>query len=168
MTRLKPGLALFPASFDPVTNGHLDLVERARRIFPELVVAVARNVQKSSTFSLEERLQLLREVLGNAKGVRISSFEGLLVDYAKQIGARTVIRGLRANAVFEYEFEMTLMNRRMRPEVETLFLMTSQEYFYVSSSRLKELVRFGADIGEWVPPVVEKALREKLSPGGRD
>lgn len=166
MTAPKVGLALFPASFDPVTNGHLDLVHRARRIFPELVVAVAHNVEKTGTFPVEERLEMLRGVLGDLPGVQVTAFEGLLVDYAHEIGAKTVIRGLRANSDFEYEFEMALMNRHMRPEIETLFLMTSQQYFYVSSSRLKELVRFGADIGEWVPPIVAKHLREKL--GRRD
>jgi len=164
MSGSSPGLALFPASFDPLTNGHLDLVHRARHIFPKLVVAVAHNVHKSGTFSVEERLAMLREVVGDLPGVRVTSFHGLLVHYAHEIGAATVIRGLRANQDFEYEFEMALMNRHMRPEIETLFLMTSQAYFYVSSSRLKELVRFGADISEWVPPSVAKRLREKLAP----
>jgi len=164
MSGASPGLALFPASFDPLTNGHLDLVHRARHIFPELVVAVAHNVHKSGTFSVDERMEMLQEVLGDLPGVQVTSFQGLLVDYAHKIGACTLIRGLRANQDFEYEFEMALMNRHMRPEIETLFLMTSQAYFYVSSSRLKELVRFGADISEWVPPVVAKHLREKLAP----
>ncbi|MDX1650421.1 MAG: pantetheine-phosphate adenylyltransferase [Myxococcota bacterium] len=158
----KAGLALFPASFDPVTYGHLDLVHRARRVFPELVVAVAHNVNKSGTFTVEERLEMLEAALADVPGVRVTAFEGLLVDYAREIGARTIVRGLRANADFEYEFEMALMNRHLNPEVETLFLMTSQQFFYVSSSRLKELVRFGADIGEWVPPLVAKYLREKV------
>ncbi len=163
MTEPSPGLALFPASFDPLTNGHLDLVERARRVFPELVVAVAHNVKKTGTFTVEERLEMLEAVVGEWSGVRVTAFEGLVVDYASEIGASTIVRGLRANADFEYEFEMTLMNRHMRPDIETLFLMTSQEYFYVSSSRLKELVMFGADISEWVPPIVAKYLREKLA-----
>ena len=163
MTDANPGLALFPASFDPLTNGHLDLVHRARRVFPELVVAVAHNVKKSGTFTVEERLEMLEAALGELPGVRVTAFEGLVVDYAEEIGATTIVRGLRANADFEYEFEMALMNRHMRPEIETLFLMTSQEYFYVSSSRLKELVMFGADISEWVPPLVAKYLREKLA-----
>jgi pantetheine-phosphate adenylyltransferase len=162
MTDPRPGLALFPASFDPVTHGHLDLVHRARRVFPELVVAVAHNVHKAGVFTVEERLDMLEAVLGDHPGVRITAFEGLLVDYAREIGAAVVIRGLRANADFEYEFEMALMNRHLNPEIETLFLMTSQQFFYVSSSRLKELVSFGADISEWVPPIVAKNLREKL------
>jgi len=162
MSEARPGLALFPASFDPVTNGHLDLVHRARRVFPELVVAVAHNVAKAGMFTVDERLEMLEAVLGDLPGVRVTAFEGLLVDYAREIGATAVIRGLRANADFEYEFEMALMNRHLNPAIETLFLMTSQEFFYVSSSRLKELVRFGADIREWVPPIVAKYLREKL------
>ena len=152
------GLALFPASFDPVTNGHLDLVHRARRVFPELVVGVAHNVAKSGTFRVEERVEMLESAVGDLPGVRVTAFEGLLVDYAREIGARVVIRGLRANADFEYEFEMALMNRHLCPEIETLFLMTSQQFFYVSSSRLKELVQFGADISEWVPPLVAKRM----------
>ena len=158
----KTGHALFPASFDPLTNGHLDLVERARRVFPNLTVAVAHNVKKTGTFTVEERIEMLEGVLGDYPDVRITAFQGLVVDYAREIGASTIIRGLRATSDFEYEFEMALMNRHMRPEVETLFLMTSQEYFYVSSSRLKELVSFGTDISEWVPPAVEKKMVEKF------
>jgi pantetheine-phosphate adenylyltransferase len=162
MSAVQRGKALFPASFDPVTNGHLDLIHRARRVFPELVVAVARNIGKSGTFSVEERLDMMQSVLGDLPGVLITCFDGLVVDFAHEIGAGVIIRGLRANADFEYEFEMALMNRHMKPEIETLFLMTSQEYFYVSSSRLKELVHFGADVSEWVPTIVAKYLREKL------
>ena len=162
MTATEGRKALFPASFDPVTNGHLDLIHRARRVFPELVVAVAKNIGKAGTFSIDERLDMMRTALGVLPGVWVTSFDGLVVDFAHEIGASVIIRGLRANADFEYEFEMALMNRHMRPQIETLFLMTSQEYFYVSSSRLKELVHFGADVSEWVPPIVAKYLREKL------
>jgi len=165
MDRARSGLALFPASFDPVTNGHLDLVHRARRVFPELVVGVAHNVAKEGTFPVETRVEMLESALGDLSGVRVTAFQGLLVDYAREIGSNVVIRGLRANADFEYEFEMALMNRHLCPEIETLFLMTSQEFFYVSSSRLKELVQFGADISEWVPPLVAKRMREKFYRG---
>ena len=167
MTATERGKALFPASFDPVTNGHLDLIHRARRVFPQLVVAVARNIGKAGTFDIDERLDMMRSVLGELPGVAITAFDGLVVEFAHQIGAGVIIRGLRANADFEYEFEMGLMNRHMKPEIETLFLMTSQEYFYVSSSRLKELVHFGADVSEWVPPIVAKYLREKLGRAAR-
>ncbi len=162
MSKAERGRALFPASFDPVTNGHLDLIHRARRVFPELVVAVAKNIGKTGTFDIDERLDMMKSVLGEHVGVRVTAFDGLVVDFAHEIGAGVIIRGLRANADFEYEFEMALMNRHMKPEIETLFLMTSQEFFYVSSSRLKELVHFGADVSEWVHPIVAKYLREKL------
>jgi pantetheine-phosphate adenylyltransferase len=165
MDRGQAGLALFPASFDPVTNGHLDLVHRARRVFPDLVVGVAHNVAKAGAFAVEERVEMLESAIGDLPGVRVTAFEGLVVDYAREIGAGVVIRGLRANADFEFEFEMALMNRHMCPEIETLFLMTSQQFFYVSSSRLKELVQFGADISEWVPPLVAKRMREKFFRG---
>ena len=156
-------LALFPASFDPVTNGHLDLIHRAGRIFDEVVVAVAMNVDKQGgTFSAEERLGLLKEVLKGTPGIRVESFEGLVVQYARDLGAGAIIRGLRAMSDFEYEFEMALMNRHLVPETEILFLMTSLEHLYVSSSRLKELARFGANIDEFVPPAVASALRKKL------
>jgi pantetheine-phosphate adenylyltransferase len=157
-------LALFAASFDPVTNGHLDMVHRARVIFPELVVAVAKNVAKNGTFSVAERLELLQGALAGLDNIRITEFDGLLVEFAREIGAKVLIRGLRAMADFEYEFEMALMNKRLSPEIETLFMMTNQEFFYVSSSRLKELVQFGANVDAWVPPNVAKALREKLRP----
>jgi len=159
-----PPRALFPASFDPITNGHLDLIQRARRVFPEVVVAVAHNVDKrGGLFSVEERLEILHEVLDGLAGVRITSFSGLLVDYVRQIEARVVIRGLRAMSDFEYEFEMALMNKHLFPDLEILFMMTSQENLYVSSSRLKELASFGAAIDEWVPRSVAKRMREKLA-----
>jgi pantetheine-phosphate adenylyltransferase len=160
----RPRIALFAASFDPVTNGHLDLVRRARRVFDELVVAVGRNIAKEGTFGIEERLEMLTTLLGDDRGIRITTFEGLVVDYAREIGATAVVRGLRAMSDFEYEFEMALMNKHLYPELETLFMMADQKYLYVSSSRLKELVRFGGSIEHFVPPLVAKRLREKLGP----
>jgi pantetheine-phosphate adenylyltransferase len=154
--------AVFPASFDPLTNGHLDIATRALRIFPRLVMAVAINVNKQSTFSPEERIDLLQSVLGETPGVTITAFEGLTVDFAREIGAQAIIRGVRAMSDFEYEFEMALMNKHLHPDLETVFMMASQRYLYVSSSRLKELVRFGRDVQEFVPPVVAKRLRERL------
>jgi pantetheine-phosphate adenylyltransferase len=161
----RASLVVFPASFDPVTNGHLDIIDRARSIFDEIVVAVATNVAKPGLFSVEERVAILKEVLKDTSGIRIDLVEGLLVDYARQIGARAVIRGLRAMSDFEYEFEMALMNKHLYPELETVFMMTSQENFYVSSSRLKELIRFGANIEAFVPPLVARRLQEKLRGG---
>jgi pantetheine-phosphate adenylyltransferase len=154
--------ALFPASFDPVTNGHLDIVQRSLHVFDELVLAVATNVDKTETFSLEERVAMLEAAIGDAPQVQVTAFDGLTVDFAGEIGARVIIRGFRAMSDFEYEFEMALMNRHLNPDVETIFMMTSPENLYVSSSRLKELVRFGRDVSEFVPPEVAKMLRHRL------
>jgi pantetheine-phosphate adenylyltransferase len=155
-------VALFPASFDPITNGHLDLIHRSRVIFDEVVLAVAKNVSKSATFDAEERHEILQGVTEGMEDVSVQVFDGLVVHYAEQIGASAIIRGLRMMSDFEYEFEMALMNKHLAPKVEIVFFMTSQEYLYVSSSRLKELVRFGASIDEFVPPIVAEALKRKL------
>ena len=161
-TRPEHRIALFPASFDPVTNGHLDIARRARQLFDEVILAVAMNLEKSGCFPIDERIAMLESVIAGEPGLRAVSFDGLTVDFARQIGARVIIRGVRAMSDFEYEFEMALMNKHLFPDVETVFLMASQEYLYVSSSRLKELVRLGRDVAEFVPPVVAKRLREKL------
>ena len=155
-------LALFPASFDPLTNGHLDLIQRSRTIFDEVVLAIAKNVSKNATFDVDERYEILRAVTDGMEDVSVQTFDGLVVRYAEQIGARAIIRGLRMMSDFEYEFEMALMNKHLAPKVEIVFFMTSQQYLYVSSSRLKELVRFGASIDEFVPPIVAEALKKKL------
>lgn len=159
---VRPRVALFPASFDPVTNGHLDLIHRSLGMFDEVVVAVANNVAKSGLFSLEEKLEMLNGVLGETQGVRVDWFEGLVVEYARNIGACTIVRGLRAMSDFEYEFEMALMNRHLEPAVEIIFLASSQDYIYVSSSRLKELARFGASVADFVPSLVEDHLKRKV------
>ena len=156
-------LALFPTSFDPITNGHLDLIERSRALFDETVIAVARNVSKSATFDADERMEILLSVTEGMDDVSVQVFDGLVVHHAQQIGANAIIRGLRAMSDFEYEFEMALMNKHLAPDVEILFFMTSQQYLYVSSSRLKELVRFGASVDEFVPPIVAEKLKEKLA-----
>ena len=156
-------IALFPASFDPVTNGHLDIAQRALRLFDEVVLAVAVNVAKSGTFSVEARIEMLRSVVSEEPRLRVTEFEGLTVDYAREIGAVAILRGVRAMSDFEYEFEMALMNKHLYADVETLFMMPSQEYFYVSSSRLKELTRFGRGVDEFVPPLVAKRLRERFA-----
>ena len=155
-------VALFPASFDPVTNGHLDVARRALRIFDRLVLAVALNVAKEGVFSVEERVDLLRGEFVGDSNVTVTSFDSLSVDFAREVGANVIIRGVRAMSDFEYEFEMALMNKHLNSEVETVFMMPSQEYLYVSSSRLKELVRFGRDVEEFVPAEVAKQLNERL------
>jgi len=157
-----PSLALIPASFDPVTNGHLDIIQRSRAIFDRLVVAVAVNVAKSGAFTPEERIGFLEEALGDIPTIEVTSFRGLTTDFAREIGANVIIRGVRAMSDFEYEFEMALMNKHLYPEIETVFLMASKEYLYVSSSRLKELVQFGRDVSEFVPAVVAKELAGRL------
>jgi pantetheine-phosphate adenylyltransferase len=156
-------IAVYPASFDPITNGHVDIIDRAAKLFDELIVAIGINVDKPGTFSHEERLEMLHEVLADRPNVGIASFSGLLVDFLRQRGSRIVIRGLRALADFEYEFEMALMNAHLFPEIETVFLMTSERWFYVSSSRLRELLRFGTDIGEFVPAPVYKRMRARFA-----
>jgi pantetheine-phosphate adenylyltransferase len=155
-------VALFPASFDPLTNGHLDVVERALGIFDRVVVAVAFNIEKKDTFTKDERLAMLRSVFGDEPRVDVTAFDTLTVDFAMEIGAKVIIRGLRAMSDFEYEFEMALMNKHLYPEVETVFMMASQKYLYVSSSRLKELVRLGRSVDAFVPAIVAKKLHEKL------
>lgn len=157
-------IGVYPASFDPITNGHLDLIDRALKLVDELIVAPGINVGKNPTFSTEERLDMIRAVLADRPNCRIEPIEGLLVDYLRAKGARIVFRGLRALSDFEGEFEMALMNAHMMPEIETVFLMTSERWFYVSSSRLRELVSFGADVSEFVPEPVNKQLKERLGP----
>jgi pantetheine-phosphate adenylyltransferase len=158
----EPRLALIPASFDPVTNGHLDIIHRSRSIFDRLVVAAALNVEKGATFTAEERIEFLENALAGLEGIEVTSFNGLTTDFARSIGARVIVRGVRAMSDFEYEFEMALMNKHLYPEIETVFLMASQKYLYVSSSRLKELVRFGRDVSEFVPATVAQQLKERL------
>lgn len=155
-------LAVYPGSFDPITNGHLDLIERGVRMFGHLIVAVARNIEKNTLFSTPERIELVKEAVHHRADVTVESFEGLLVDYARSRGARVVLRGLRALSDFEYEYEMAMMNRRLFPDVETLFMMTSEANFFVSSRRVKEVMRFGGDVSSLVPPEVQRRLAEKL------
>jgi len=155
--------AIYPGSFDPVTNGHLDVIERARKLFDEVVVAVAHNDEKQPLFSLKDRLDLLRETAGKIDNVRIAEFEGLLVEFARKEEAGAVIRGLRAVSDFEFEFQMALMNRKLDAEVETIFLMPKEEYTYLSSRIVKEIARLGGDVSGFVPACVAKALRRKFS-----
>lgn len=154
--------AIYPGSFDPVTNGHLDVIERARKLFDEVIVAVAHNDQKQPLFPLEERVALLHETIGDAANVQIAPMGGLLVDFAIEQGAIAVVRGLRAVSDFEFEFQMALMNRKLEPEVETMFLMPKEEYTYLSSRIVKEIARLGGDVATFVPPQVAAALRDRL------
>jgi pantetheine-phosphate adenylyltransferase len=155
--------AIYPGSFDPVTNGHLDVVERARKLFDEVIVAVAYNDEKQPLFSLRERLDLLQRTVGKIDNVRIAQFKGLLVEFAKAEKAEAVIRGLRAVSDFEFEFQMALMNRKLNAVVETIFLMPKEEYTYLSSRIVKEIARLGGDVSSFVPTCVAKALNRKFN-----
>ena len=155
--------AIYPGSFDPVTNGHLDVVERGRKLFDEVIVAVADNDEKKPLFSLRERLDLLRRTVGKIEKVRIAQFKGLLVEFAKAEKARAVIRGLRAVSDFEFEFQMALMNRKLNAVVETIFLMPKEEYTYLSSRIVKEIARLGGDVSSFVPTCVATALNRKFN-----
>lgn len=154
---------LYPGSFDPVTNGHLDVLQRASRLFDEVIVAVAHHNAKQALFTVKQRVYLLKQSTGHLQNVRITSFEGLLVNFAKQQGAQTLIRGLRAVSDFEFEFQMALMNRSLQPDLETLFLMPSEEYTYLSSRMVKEVSRLGGDVSRFVPECVVAALRNPES-----
>ncbi|MCA9522103.1 MAG: pantetheine-phosphate adenylyltransferase [Myxococcales bacterium] len=158
---MKQSVAIFPGSFDPVHNGHLDLIWRGLEVFDRLIVAVAHNVSKTYLFSLEERKALLQKTINDPR-VTIDSFEGLLVDYAKKKGSNIVIRGLRAVSDFEYELLMANMNKKLYPKIETFFMMTSESYFFLRSNTVKEIARFGGEISMIVPTVVEKAVKEKF------
>lgn len=155
--------AIYPGSFDPVTNGHLDVIDRARKLFDEVIVAVAHNDQKSPLFSLEERLGFLKNALGKIKNVEVAPLDGLLVDFAVTRKATAVIRGLRAISDFEFEFQMALMNRKLEATVETIFLMPKEEYTYLSSRIVKEIARLGGDVAAFVPLPVVAALKVKLA-----
>lgn len=155
-------IAIYPGSFDPITYGHIDLIERAVGLFDELVVAIAYNIRKTEFFTMSERLDMIRELTKDFKNVSVDSFEGLLVDYVRRKGACCVVRGLRAFSDFEYEFQMALTNRKLNDSYETIFLMTHENYSFISSSLVKELIEFGGDISSFVPEEVERRLKEKF------
>ena len=157
--------AVYPGSFDPITNGHLDVIIRAANIFDKLVVAVLNNSSKHPVFSVAERVELIRESVPKIPGceITVTSFDGLLADFAQEIGATTVVKGLRAMSDFEYEFQQALANRKMNHRLDTVFLMTSDKYMYLSSSLVREIGRHGGDISDFVPLRIQKRVLEKLS-----
>ncbi len=161
---MNKGRAIYPGSFDPPTNGHLDLIQRGSKIFEELVVAILRNSEKSPMFSVAERLEMLRELTGDLSNVRIDTFDGLMVEYAKSMDAMCVLRGIRAISDYEYELQMALMNRKLEPTLETVFMMPADKYSYVSSRLVREVAQAGGPVKGLVPEVVEQKLREKLDP----
>ncbi len=154
--------AIYPGSFDPLTNGHLAIIQRGLRVFDRLVVTVARNVDKTPLFTLEERRALIEGAVGNDPRVEVDTFDGLLVDYARQKGIHTMLRGLRAASDFEYEFQLANMNRKLDPEFESVFVMTGEDYFFVSARLVREVARLGGDVSAFVPPNVLDGLRRKL------
>ncbi len=154
--------AICPGSFDPVTLGHLDIISRASGLFDKVIVAVLCNMDKNPSFSVQERIELLREVTAQYPNVEIDSFSGLLVDYAKEKGAVAVVKGLRAVSDFEYEFQMSMINKKLYPQVETVYLNTSQDYMYLSSSVVKQIASFGGDISMFVPSAIHDKIVDRL------
>lgn len=155
--------AVYPGTFDPITNGHLDVIERAAKIFDELIVAVATNPAKQPLFSLEERAMMVKEACAHLPNVRVETLNGLLVEFVRGVGAKVIVKGLRAISDFDYEFQMASMNRKLAPDIETVFIMTSLEYAYLSSSLIKEVAMLGGCVEGLVPPPVLPRLREKLA-----
>lgn len=155
-------IAVFPGTFDPITNGHLDIVKRGLKIFDELIVAVAENPRKDTLFNVEERVELVRESLGDFPSVKVESFGNLLIDYLREKNINVAVRGLRVMSDFEHEFQMALINRKLDPEIETIFMMTGEDYSYISSRFLKEIFRLGGKVDCFVPSPVIKKLKEKM------
>jgi len=156
-------VAIYPGSFDPVTNGHLDIVERGLKIFDKIIVTILHNPAKEVLFSVEERIEMLKTCLNKNRGVEIDTYNGLLVDYAAQKKAHAILRGMRAVSDFEYEFQLALMNRRLNREIQTVFLMTGLRWIFTSSSIIKEAAQFGGNINGMVPPAVLKKLKAKFN-----
>jgi pantetheine-phosphate adenylyltransferase len=164
LSRKPPSVtAIYPGSFDPITNGHLDLVQRGSRLFGRLIVSILRNETKEPLFSVEERMEMLREVVHVYPNVEVDSFDGLLVDYAADHQATVLLRGIRAISDYEYELQMALMNRRLKPGIETLFMMSNEAYSFISSRLVKEVFSLGGSISGLVPPSVEERLHRRLS-----
>ena len=161
MTDIDKKIAIYPGTFDPITNGHIDLIQRAAKMFDEVIVAIATSSKKNPRFTLEQRIDMAEKVLADCNNVRVKGFQVLLVDFAKQENARILIRGLRAISDFEYEFQLASMNRNLAPDIESLFLMPADEYSFISSSLVKEVASLGGDISNFVHPLVNKALKTK-------
>lgn len=155
--------ALYPGTFDPPTNGHIDLIQRGSKLFEHLTVAILKNPVKNPLFTVEERVEMLRESTGSLGNVSVATFDGLMVDFARRLGAAAVLRGIRAISDYEHEFQMALMNRRLAPEIETVFLQPAGRYSFVSSRMLKEVFSFGGDVSGLVPPNVLKRLRSRIT-----
>ena len=156
-----PNISIYPGSFDPLTNGHLDLIERGARLFDRLIVAILRNEGKPSLFTVEERIEMLCASVQRLPNVSVEAFDGLLVKFAAQKGARVILRGIRAVSDYEYELQMALMNRKLYPQLETVFMLPGEAYSYLSSRLVKEIYRLGGDVKDLVPPIVEQRLRAK-------
>jgi pantetheine-phosphate adenylyltransferase len=161
---LKKIIAIYPGSFDPPTNGHLDLIERGSKLFDELIVAVLRNAEKSPLFSAGERARMLEELTADFRNVSVETFDGLTVEYATRVKAEVVLRGIRAVSDYEYELQMALMNRKLKPELETVFMLPAARYSFLSSHLVREVANLGGSIADLVPEMVERRLREKLDP----
>jgi len=155
-------IAIYPGSFDPVTNGHIDLVSRGLKLFDRIIVAILHNPHKKALFSIDERMDMLRESMKQFSGLEFDHFDGLLVDYAKNRGANAILRGMRAVSDFEYEFQLALMNRKLNKEIQTVFLMTGLRWSFTSSSIIKEAATFGGDVSDMVPPYVNQIIRQKF------
>jgi pantetheine-phosphate adenylyltransferase len=160
---MKTSVAIYPGSFDPVTNGHLDLIGRGEQMFDHLIVAVLKNVEKEPLFSVPERVDMLKEVTKKWDAVEIDVFEGLLVDYARKRGAGVILRGIRAISDYEYELQMALMNRKLEPRLETVFMLPGESYSYLSAKLVREIAQLGGPLTGLVPPIVEQRLRLKVS-----
>jgi pantetheine-phosphate adenylyltransferase len=158
----KERIGIYPGSFDPITNGHLDILERGLQLFEKVIIAIAYNIEKQGLFTIEERKELIRQSVKGNGNVIVDAFEGLLVDYVKRMNARFVIRGLRAMSDFEYEFQMASMNRNLNAGMDTVFMMTAKDYFFVSSRTIKEVASFGGPVKGCVPKVVDEALKKKF------
>ncbi len=162
-----PTLAVYPGSFDPLTNGHVDIILRGARLFDRIIVAILANAEKAPLFSMDERVDITRTVFREFPHVEVDTFEGLLVDYVERRGAQVIVRGLRAVSDFEFEFQMALMNQRLKPQIETVFMMPAEQYTYISSRLIKEVFSLGGRVSGLVPEMVEKRLREKLAAAHR-